>query len=122
EVEATCDNVIIIHRGKVAVSCTLADLKARAGARAHLMMTVNGLGDPNIFRSVPGVLDLHIGGNPLADTVDLRITTNDMHQLAPQLSQFATDHEWRLLELRVERPTLEDLFVQITEEEDVVAV
>jgi hypothetical protein len=38
--------------------------------------------------------------------------------LPPLLSQFATDHEWRLLEMRVERPTLEDLFVQVTQEED----
>jgi hypothetical protein len=37
------------------------------------------------------------------------------------LSQYATDNEWRLLELRVDRPSLEDLFVQITHEEEAVA-
>ena len=47
----------------------------------------------------------------------MRITTNDVEDLSPRLCQFATDNNWRLQELRVERPTLEDLFVQITEAE-----
>ena len=80
------------------------------------MLTVNGLGDPNIFRSVDGVIDLHVRDHEAADTVELRIITDEMERLPAMLSQFAMDHEWRLLELRVDRPTLEDLFVQITEE------
>ena len=119
EVEATCDNVILIHRGRVAVSSTLAALKARAGARAGLVLVVQGAGDPNAFRDVEGVLDLRIHENALAETVELHIATDDINRLPPLLSQYAMDHEWRLLELRVERPTLEDLFVQITEEEDI---
>src|SRR5262245_56520596 len=39
EVEATCDNVIIIHRGKVAVSCSLGELKERA-SHARLVMVI----------------------------------------------------------------------------------
>jgi len=116
EVEAACDSVIIIHRGKVAVSSSLADLKGRAGAGAHLVLIVAGRGDPRMFRRVPGVLQLNFRENSEAGTVEMHITAADMTRLAPLLSQFATDNEWRLLEMRVERPTLEDMFVQITEE------
>ncbi len=119
EVEAACDSVIIVHRGRVAVSCALEELKARAGARAQLVVTVGGAGDANAFRRVPGVLDLRIREDLQTATAELRITTDDTNSLAPLLSQFATDNEWRLLEMRVERPTLEDLFVQITEDEAV---
>jgi ABC-2 type transport system ATP-binding protein len=118
EVEATCSHVIVIHRGKVAVASTLADLKATAADQAQLVMIVSGQGHPNVFRRVPGVLDLAFRETTLADTVEVRITTDDLERLPALLSQFATDNEWRLLELRVERPTLEDLFVQITEEEE----
>jgi ABC-2 type transport system ATP-binding protein len=117
EVEATCNRVIIIHRGKVAASSSVEELKNRAHARAHLVLVVGGMGDPSIFRSVQGVLDLRISQSLLGDSVELRITTHDMNSLAPRLSQFAADNEWRLLEMRIERPTLEDLFVQITEDE-----
>jgi ABC-2 type transport system ATP-binding protein len=118
EVEATCNRVIIIHRGKVAASSSVEELKNRAHARAHLVLMLGGSGDPNIFRGVQGVLDLRISQSPLGDSVELRITAHDMSNLAPRLSQFAADNEWRLLEMRIERPTLEDLFVQITEEDE----
>lgn len=120
EVEATCNRVIIIHRGKVAASSSVEELKSKAHAGAHLLLVIGGSGDPNIFRSVQGVIDLHVNQGPLGDTAELRIITHDMHNLAPRLSQFAADNEWRLLEMRVERPTLEDLFVQITEEDEVL--
>jgi ABC-2 type transport system ATP-binding protein len=120
EVEATCSNVILIHRGKVAVSSTLVDLKARTGDRAQVVLIVTGLGDPNIFRSVPGVIDMTIGECAFADTLELRITTDEIHRLPPLLSQVAMKNNWRLMELRVERPTLEDLFVQITDDEEVL--
>ncbi|MSQ96793.1 MAG: ATP-binding cassette domain-containing protein [Gemmataceae bacterium] len=122
EVEAACDSVIIIHRGRVAVSCSLDDLKARAGARAQLVVVVGGTGDANIFRTLPGVLDVRIRSHAAAETQELRITADDMNSLAPLVSQFATDNEWRLLEMRVERPTLEDLFVQITKKEAAAVV
>ena len=38
--------------------------------------------------------------------------------LAPRLSQFAADNEWRLLEMRVERPTLEEIYLSLTGEEE----
>jgi len=118
EVEAACDSVIIIHRGKVAVSSTLEEFKAKAGSKAHLVLTLRGMGDPNIFRNVLGVNDLRIKESPfIGGSIEARIRANDIEGLAPRLSQFAADNEWRLLEMRVERPTLEDMFVQITEEE-----
>ncbi len=118
EVEATCNRVIIIHRGKVAASSSVDELKGRAHSRAHLLLVIGGSGDPNIFRSVDGVIDLRIHQGPLGENVELRVTAHDMDTIAPRLSQFAADNEWRLLEMRVERPTLEDLFVQITEEDE----
>jgi ABC-2 type transport system ATP-binding protein len=118
EVEATCDSVIIIHRGKVAVSSSLEEFKSKSVSKARLVLQVAGRGDPSIFRHVRGVLDLRVKNEPTSDNVELRIRTNDMENLAPRLSQFAADNEFRLLEMRVDRPSLEDLFVQITEEEE----
>ena len=119
EVEATCDAVIIIHRGKVALSSSMHKLKERAGERAQLVMTVSGTGHPSVFRKVPGVSDVRFRETGQADTIEVRVTAKDLTKAAALLSQFAAEHEWRLLELRIDRPTLEDLFVQITEEDDV---
>jgi len=86
-----------------------------------LEMVVAGSGDVNVFRSVNGVLDLRVGGRTFGETVELRITTNEMDDVAPRLCHCAALHEWRLVELRVVRPTLEDLFVQITQNETIPA-
>src|SRR6476619_60657 len=42
EVEAACDSVIIIHRGKVAVSSSLDDFKAQSGSKTRLVVIVIG--------------------------------------------------------------------------------
>jgi ABC-2 type transport system ATP-binding protein len=118
EVEATCNRVIIINKGKVAVSRSLEELKASAQAKAHIHLVVSGSRDPNGFRGVDGVIDMRLLSDPYAERIQLRITTRDVGDLTPRLCQFAAENEWLLLELNVVRPTLEDLFVQITEDED----
>jgi ABC-2 type transport system ATP-binding protein len=114
EVEATCGSVIIIHRGRVAVNSSLADLKTRAGAKAALVVVLDGPGDPHEFRGVPGVDELHIERREAPVGVNLRVSSPDMNELAPRLCSFAAERNWQVRELRPERPTLEDLFVQIT--------
>jgi ABC-2 type transport system ATP-binding protein len=113
EVEATCGGIIIIHRGRVAVASSLADLKERTSADAALVVVLDGHGDPYEFRRVAGVDDLQVEVHEEAP-VKLRVSTPDMNDLAPRLCSFAQERHWRVLELRPERPTLEDLFVQIT--------
>ena len=76
---------------------------------------------PIIFVTFLGCRTCGIIDNPFADVKQLRFTSNDMNDLAPRLCQFATEYQWKVLELRIERPTLEDMFVKITEEDDVVA-
>jgi len=119
EVEATCSDVIIIDRGTVAASCSLEDFKSRADSKAHYELVVTGLGDPNVFRFVSGVHEVEYSETSRADTVKLRITAKDTDDLGPALLEFAAEKGWKVQELSVVRPTLEDLFVQITEEEDV---
>jgi ABC-2 type transport system ATP-binding protein len=112
EVEATCNHVIIIHKGRVAADSSLEALKARAGADAGLILIRDGRGDPTEFRSVAGVADVQVQSREPG--VKLRVAGPDLTELAPRLCSFASERQWRVLELRPERPTLEDLFVQIT--------
>src|SRR5437868_13400334 len=46
EVEMTCDNVIIIHRGRVAASSSLKDLSRKAGEQTTLVADFDGEIDP----------------------------------------------------------------------------
>jgi ABC-2 type transport system ATP-binding protein len=117
EVEATCSDVIIIDRGTVAASCSLEDFKARADSKAYFLLIVSGLGDPGVFRYISGVSSVQINETSRADTLQIRLTAHNLGDLAPTIWRYAADNGWKVLELSVVRPTLEDMFVQITEED-----
>jgi ABC-2 type transport system ATP-binding protein len=116
EVEMTCDHVILIHRGRVAAAGALDELARQAGSRGVLVVCVDGDIDANEIRSLPGVLD--VGKASSDGATSLRVSALDTAELAPRVCTLAAERGWRLRELRPERKTLEDLFVQITNREE----
>jgi ABC-2 type transport system ATP-binding protein len=122
EVEMTCDNVIIINRGRVEASGSLPDLARQAGEKGSLIVIAEGHLDAEPVRSLPGVTDLE--ATTAGDSTRLRIITPTPDELAPRLCALAVERGWKLRELALERQTLEDLFVRVTQtkEEDREAV
>jgi ABC-2 type transport system ATP-binding protein len=112
EVEMTCDSAIIIHRGQVAASGSLSELKDKASANACLIAEFEGAIDENALRSLPGVTDAT--SERIDGGVKLRLHAGDIGGLTPRLCHLASTQGWKVREVRPERPTLEDLFVQIT--------
>ncbi|MCI0639847.1 MAG: ABC transporter ATP-binding protein [Gemmataceae bacterium] len=114
EVEMTCDSVIIINRGKVAISSSLADLARKAGERARLVAIFDHAVESDAFLNLPGLTE--VVPQALPDGALVRLSSPDMVDLAPKVCALAAQKGWRIRELRSERATLEDLFVQITGE------
>jgi ABC-2 type transport system ATP-binding protein len=115
EVELVCDSVIIIHRGRVAASGPLKELSQKAGEQETLAATLEGTVDAAAVKDIAGVVD--VASQVLAGDTHLRITTALADSISPRLFELAAQRGWKLKELRPERRTLEDLFVQITEGE-----
>ncbi|GAB2669645.1 ABC transporter ATP-binding protein [Kribbella swartbergensis] len=103
EVEALCDRISIIRRGKVVESGTLADLRhlTRTSIHAELAASPNGLA------SLPGVHDLDVEGNRVRCEVD----TAELDAVMRQLSASG------IKSLVAQPPTLEELFLRHYEEE-----
>src|SRR4051794_15513174 len=55
EVEMTCDSVIIINRGRVAASSSLADLTRQASEKACLVAVFDSPVDVGALRAMPGI-------------------------------------------------------------------
>jgi ABC-2 type transport system ATP-binding protein len=115
EVEMTCDRVIIIHRGRVAAAGALDELTRQAGAQATLLARLDGEVEAEPVRRLPGVSA--VAPERADGGTQLRITAADVEELCPQLCTLAVQRGWKLRELRPERRTLEDLFVQITSQD-----
>jgi ABC-2 type transport system ATP-binding protein len=115
EVEMTCDRVIIIHRGRVAASGPLRELEQQAGQHTVITADFADAVDPEPVRALEYALQVE--SETAGAGARLRITTDRAEELSPRLCALAVVQGWKLLEMRPERQTLEDVFVRITERE-----
>ena len=103
EVEALCDRISIIRKGKVVETGTLADLRhlTRTSIQAELASSPNGLAQ------LPGVHDLDVQGNRVRCEVD----TAQLDAVMRQLSASG------IRSLVAQPPTLEELFLRHYEDD-----
>src|SRR5438445_2416750 len=116
EVEMTCDSVIIIHRGRVVASSSLAELASRAGAETVIVVEAEGTLATEPVRQLAGVGRLE--SETIPNGTRLRITTSGSRELTPRLCDLAVQQGWKLRELRPQRQSLEEMFVRIVEAEE----
>jgi ABC-2 type transport system ATP-binding protein len=112
EVEATCQRIIIIHRGKIVASGTPADLRERITGGSQLIVELKG---PEAevaagIRKLEGVSDVR---SELADGWT-RVTVSARDDLREAIYRLSAEKGWPLRELRREIASLEDFFVKIT--------
>ncbi|TCC09851.1 ABC transporter ATP-binding protein [Kribbella soli] len=103
EVEALCDRISIIRRGKVVETGTLADLRhlTRTSIQAELA------GSPNGLAELPGIHDLDVQGNRVRCEVDTAKLDAVMRQLSAS----------GIKSLVAQPPTLEELFLRHYEDD-----
>jgi ABC-2 type transport system ATP-binding protein len=103
EVEALCDRISIIRRGKVVETGTLAELRhlTRTSIQAELAASPNGIAQ------LPGVHGLEIDGNKVRCEVDTALLDGLMKQLAAS----------GIKSLVAQPPTLEELFLRHYEDD-----
>jgi ABC-2 type transport system ATP-binding protein len=114
EVEATCDRVIIIHRGRVLALDTPANLnrKLRPTSQVHLEVRGPAAEVERTLRAVPGVLAVEVGAG-LDGTVALTVSTAHDRDLRESLAAAVGQRGWGLRELRPQTLTLEEIFLSL---------
>jgi ABC-2 type transport system ATP-binding protein len=114
EVEATCDRVIIIHRGRVLALDTPANLNRRLRPTSQVHLEVRGPA-PAValaLRAVPGVIavDQQDGADGL---VALTVSSERDRDVREALASAVARHGWALRELRPQTLTLEEIFLSL---------
>jgi ABC-2 type transport system ATP-binding protein len=119
EVEMTCNRVIIIHRGKILASDTpehlTKSLQAGGAVNIEVRAPVNELTVK--LQALDGVEKVEIKEG---EDGFVRVTVPARAGADPRAAIFnlAASSGWTLRELSRTRTTLEDIFVQVTREED----
>jgi len=114
EVQASCDRVLIIDKGKIVADGTPDSLQARfaGGQRVHFGVEGDGIGVADALTAIDQVQVL---GTETQDGSTIFILGSDSTtDFRPQLFDMAVDRGWRLTELHREEASLEDVFRQLT--------
>lgn len=108
EVQAVCNRVQIIHRGRLVFTDTLEHLNERM-APTSLRITLGNPPSPSAIESIEGVSSLE----PLGDG-EFRLRHEPGSGLAEALAERAVTEGWKLRALVPEQVSLEQIFVDLT--------
>ncbi len=115
EVEAVCERVIIINRGRIGASKTLADLEAQM----VIVLEVRGPSEQvaAALRGVGGVVGVTV--KKLDDEFNrFEVRTQDNRDLREELAQAVFGKHWALRRLELHRRTLEEAFFDVLREQN----
>lgn len=116
EVEATCDRILIINKGKIVADGTTAELRKKATADEVVMAQITGADVDTIFNSLK-----EINGASIVDIADpdksrFQIDGNEGSGIAASVFKLCVDKGWMLTELIPVETKLEDIFKELTTE------
>ncbi len=103
EAQHLADRVAVIAAGRIVAEGTPATLAGRDTARAHLRFAV-----PDTATPPP-----ELGATPTADQ-RWEIAPEDLTAAVHQLTGWALEHRLRLDDLQILRPSLEDVYLELT--------
>jgi ABC-2 type transport system ATP-binding protein len=120
EVSQTCHRVVIINKGRVVAVDTPDNLTARLGRSAAVYVQIDAMGGDAgaTLASVPGVTRVVAtdGDGPVRA---FEIDAESGQDVRRAVAAAVVGRGWGLLELRPMRVSLEDIFLQLTTEEQV---
>jgi ABC-2 type transport system ATP-binding protein len=115
EVEIMCSRVIVIHKGQIRASDTAENLlknhRATGSVRIEAKVPAGSL-PKEALSMIQGVKDVQMESDGDYSVFHLRIEANA--DPSEEVMKLVTAQRWSLRELLRRRPTLEDVFVELT--------
>jgi ABC-2 type transport system ATP-binding protein len=117
EVQFTCSRLLIINRGKIVADGPVDDMVSRAKDGGRISVEASGRGIADQLAALPGVRRVD-ARPPEGDRVRLTVTVAGSEDLRPQVFEMAKASGWTLFELHQGAGSLEDLFRQLTTDQE----
>ena len=114
EVEMTCQRVLIINKGRIVASDTPENLRGlmQGGVKAIVEMQAPREEAVKLLQALPQVGRVTAGGEEPWARFELECLKEADPR--PEVFDLAVRRNWKLRELRIERQSLEDIFVALT--------
>jgi ABC-2 type transport system ATP-binding protein len=117
EVQFTCSRLLIINGGRIVADGPVDDLVARAKGSARIAVEASGAGVAARLAGVPGVTTVEEHGSS-DGRVRVIVTVTGGEDLRPRIFELAKAEGWTLFELHQEAGSLEDLFRELTVQQE----
>jgi ABC-2 type transport system ATP-binding protein len=117
EVEAVCDQVVVIAGGKIVAQGTPDDLRTSRRMSARVLVECKGPAREveQAIAGVNGVSRVEVVANGAADKyVTAAVRAKDGYDVREEVARTVIQKGWPLREVRLESATLEEFFVQVT--------
>ena len=120
EVRATCDRLLIIHRGRLIADGSVDSLLADSGVRVTVELETEADAAREALRELPSVAEVRPAPARRRDSARPRflLLGSPSSDPRPDVFDLARERGWRLWELKLESEDLEALFRDLTREED----
>ena len=124
EVETICSRAIIISGGKLVADSPIDELKQRFGNELAIKILVANTNFHSLsaaVKAIPEVQDVTLCKNQEAENaenIEVLISVKGQSELRPQIAKVVVQNNWDLLELSVQKNTLEDVFHVLTSSEN----
>ncbi len=110
EANQLCSRVAIINHGKIAAIDAPEKLKMRIGGLEWVEVSFDMPVDASDLSDLSGVIDVRMSGDKL------RLYTNEPGRTIYQLVDYSRSNDLEIVMLNTLTPTLEDVFIKLTEE------
>ncbi|NMB53364.1 MAG: ATP-binding cassette domain-containing protein [Leptolinea sp.] len=114
EVQQVCNRVIIINKGRIVAEDTPAGLQSRLSGADRVHIRVKGEADDllPLITALPGVLNAE-----LVKEDSVEVSMNAGQDIRPEIARLIVKKGFDLLELQAANLSLEDIFMQLTQDE-----
>lgn len=113
EVEATCDRILIINKGRIVANGTADSLRRQATGKAMLLVDIEGAAQEDIRKRLLELPDIMAVGLS-ADHRLLEVECADHRSTAKAVYHMCVTHGWYLLQMSPVETRLEDIFRNVT--------
>lgn len=119
EAEATCDRIVIIHKGKIVADGTTDTIKSSAAGDDAINLSLKNATFQVVeseLKSIPGITNVSNNGSDNGNILNVVVACGSGQDLREQVYGKIKTTDWILLEMHQESHSLENIFRNLTME------
>ena len=122
DIQAVCDRVVIINKGKVAANDTTENLSKSISSSHRITVRLDGKKEDVLqaLRQLPGVVSVQADVERETGIWEYNIEMQPGCDIRADLNQMAKEQGWSIYKLDLDELTLEDIFLKITMGEETI--